>query len=242
MLFGPNDEYDLLSDNNSIFKSEEYVFNSSFFFHSRYDNYMNYYNIEQEQYKQEQFNIDDIFPNNFQKEEDSKEDEKEKIYYTVYEEKSNVLTATTEKKHIQEKYFRIDKTKKRNKEYKKKGRKRKNTISEPTKNDKNRDDNIRIRILTLFMNHIQIYINSKLSQYFRTKSKKNLIKKIERINKLSSKVDECKNFLQKNIGEVFSAPLSNRCTNYSKDFNKNLIDNLKKIVKIKKLKAYLIKL
>ena len=45
MLFGPNDEYDLLSDNNSIFKTEEYVFNSSFFFHSRYDNYMNYYNI-----------------------------------------------------------------------------------------------------------------------------------------------------------------------------------------------------
>ena len=229
MLFGPNDEYDLLSDNNSIFKSEEYVFNGSFFFHSRYDNYMDYYNIEQAQYKQERFNIEDIFPNNFEKEEDTKkEDEKEKIYYTVYEEKSNVLTATTEKKHIQKKYFRIDKTKKRNKDYKKKGRKRKNSISEPTKNDKNRDDNIRIRILTLFMNRIQIYINSKLSKYFRTKSKKNLIKKIERINKLSSKVDECKNFLQKNIGEVFSAPLSNRCTNYSKDFNKNLIDNLKK--------------
>jgi len=233
MLFEPNDEYDLLSDNNSIFKSEEYVFNSSFF-HNRYENYMDYDYIEQEQYKQAQFNIDDIFPINFEKEEDTKEEdekekskEKEKIAYNVYEQKNNALTATTAKKNTKEKYFRIEKTKKRNKEYKKKGRKAKNSISEPTKNDKNRDDNIRIRILTLFMNRTQIYINSRLSKYFGTKSKKNLIKKIERINKLSSKVDECKNFLQNNIGEVFSAPLSNRCTNYSKDFNKKLIDSLK---------------
>ena len=233
MLFEPNDEYDLLSDNNSIFKSEEYVFNSSFF-HNRYENYMDYDYIEQEQYKQAQFNIDDIFPINFGKEEDTKEEdekdkekENEKITYNVYEQKNNALTATTEKKNTKEKYFRIEKTKKRNKEYKKKGRKAKNSISEPTKNDKNRDDNIRIRILTLFMNRTQIYINSRLSKYFGTKSKKNLIKKIERINKLSSKVDECKNFLQNNIGEVFSAPLSNRCTNYSKDSNKKLIDSLK---------------
>ena len=124
MLFGPNDEYDLLSDNNSIFNSEEYVFNGSCFFHSRYDNYMDYYNIEQAHYKQERFNIEDIFPNNFEKEEDTKEeDEKEKIYYTVYEEKSNVLTATTEKKHIQKKYFRIDKTKKETRNIKKRAEK-----------------------------------------------------------------------------------------------------------------------
>ena len=70
MLFEPNDEYDLLSYNNSIFKSEEYVFNSSFF-HNRYENYMDYHYIEQEQYKQAQFNIDDIFPINFEKEEDT---------------------------------------------------------------------------------------------------------------------------------------------------------------------------
>ena len=233
MITETNDGYDLLSFNSFQFEKEESLLDNSFYIHNGFVNLLDYYDIERNR-GIIQFDVKDIFTNEKEnifeidnKDKDENEDKKEEKISNSEDSQRFLVTAVSDKQKTKEKFFEIKKTKQKSKYYKKKGRKKKNSFFKPTINDKNRDDNIRNRILTIFINRIQKYINSKLSKYFKTKSKKKLLKKIENIHKYYSNIEECKNLLKKNIGEIFSTSLSKRCINFTKDYNKNLINNLR---------------
>ena len=218
----PNDDFDLQSVFSSQLKKEKQVsLNNSFSYET--ENIMSYYNIELGKEKN-QLDIEAIFSNKNDKLKIEDEvDTENEIIFKNDNQKRNLATAFTEQRKTEKKYFKIKRTK-LNKYYKKKGRKRKNSTPEFSKRNKNSYDNIRNGIINIFINRLQIYINSKL---FKTKPKQKLLKKIGSIHKKYPKIEELKIFLQKKIDEIFSEPLSDRCTKYKKDYNKNLISKLR---------------
>ena len=201
-----NDDCDSLSYFSSNYQKENHIlFNQSF--HYEKEIIMEDFNTELEN-KNNLIAIENIFSNKKEKLE-----EKEEITHKNDIQRRNLPTDLI---------FQIIKGEFKNKHHKKKGRKRKNSTSEPTKRNKNCEDNIRNRIINIFITRTQIYINSKLS-----KAKLKKIKKIKSIHKQYPNIEKLKIFLKKNIGEIFSEPLSDRCTKYAKDYNKNLINNLR---------------
>ena len=201
-----NDDCDSLSYFSSNYQKENHIlFNQSF--HYEKEIIMNDFNTELEN-KNNLIAIENIFSNKKHKLE-----AKGEITHKNNNQRRNLPTDLI---------FQIIKGEFKNKHYKKKGRKRKNSTSEPTKRNKNCEDNIRNRIINIFITRTQIYINSKLS-----KAKLKKIKKIKSIHKQYPNIEKLKIFLKKNIGEIFSEPLSDRCTKYAKDYNKNLINNLR---------------
>lgn len=200
-----NDDCDSLSDFSTKNQKDNHIlFNQSF--HYEKEIIMEDFNTELEN-KNNPIAIENIFSNK------EKLEEKEEITHKNDIQRRNLPTDLI---------FQIIKGEFKNKHYKKKGRKRKNSTSEPTKRNKNCEDNIRNRIINIFITRTQIYINSKLS-----KAKLKKIKKIKSIHKQYPNIEKLKIFLKKNIGEIFSEPLSDRCTKYAKDYNKNLINNLR---------------
>ena len=217
-----NVDYYWFWDFSSTNKNENHIlFNRSF--HYEKETIMNHYNLELE--KDENL----LSVENFLSNKNEKFKEKKEIINKNDDQRRNLPTAPIEQRRTKKLFFGIKTTKFKNKYYKKKGRKRKNSTSEPTKRNKNSEDNIRNRIINVFINRTQIYINSKLS-----KSKLKKIKKIKTVSKRYH-IEELKKFLKKNIGEIFSEPLSDRCTKFAKDYNKNLINNLRKDNKLKEI-------
>ena len=208
-----NDDCDSLSYFSSNYQKENHIlFNQSF--HYEKEIIMNDFNTELEN-KNNLIAFENIFSNK-----KDKLEAKGEITHKNNNQRRNLPTNFTEQRRTKKKIFKIIETKFNNKHYKKKGRKRKNSTSEPAKRNKNCEDNIRNRIINIFINRIQIYINSKLS-----KAKLKKIKKIISIHKKYPGIEKLKIFLKKKIGEIFSEPLSDRCTKFAKDYNKNLINN-----------------
>jgi len=218
-----NNDYDPLSDFSSGTIKEMHILHNNSYYYEK-EKLMYYNNAELENTKN-QYNIENFFVNEKEnlKVED-KEDSEKGLYYINDNQRKNSVIASTEHQRTISKTFEIKKIPKKNKHYKKRGRKRKNSTSKSSKHNKNSWDNIRNRIINNFINQTQIYINSKLS---KTKPKRKVLKKIETLYIKYHKIDELKIFFKKSVGQIFSESLSDRCTKFSKDYNKNLITRLR---------------
>ena len=213
-----NNDYDSQSDfSSSSIKGMHILYNNSYYYEKEK---LMYNKLEN---KKNQFNYENFFVNGKEKVEDKEDSEKE-LYYINDNQRKNSATASTEHQKTKRILLKIKKIPKKNKHYKKRGRKRKNSTSKSSKHNKNSWDNIRNRIINNFINQTQIYINSKLS---KIKPKRKVLKKIETLYIKYHKIDELKIFFKKSVGQIFSESLSDRCTKFSKDYNKNLITRLR---------------
>ena len=213
-----NNDYDSQSDFSSrSIKGMHILYNNSYYYEKEK---LMYNKLEN---KKNQFNYENFFVNGKEKVEDKEDSEKE-LYYINDNQRKNSATASTEHQKTKRILLKIKKIPKKNKHYNKRGRKRKNSTSKSSKHNKNSWDNIRNRIINNFINQTQIYINSKLS---KIKPKRKVLKKIETLYIKYHKIDELKIFFKKSVGQIFSESLSDRCTKFSKDYNKNLITRLR---------------
>ena len=213
-----NNDYDSQSDfSSSSIKGMHILYNNSYYYEKEK---LMYNKLEN---KKNQFNYENFFVNGKEKVEDKEDSEKE-LYYINDNQRKNSATASTEHQKTKRILLKIKKIPKKNKHYNKRGRKRKNSTSKSSKHNKNSWDNIRNRIINNFINQTQIYINSKLS---KIKPKRKVLKKIETLYIKYHKIDELKIFFKKSVGQIFSESLSDRCTKFSKDYNKNLITRLR---------------
>jgi len=213
-----NNDYDSQSDfSSSSIKGMHILYNNSYYYEKEK---LMYNKLEN---KKNQFNYENFFVNGKEKVEDKEDSEKE-LYYINDNQRKNSATASTEHQKTKRILLKIKKIPKKNKHYNKRGRKRKNSTSKSSKHNKNSWDNIRNRIINNFINQTQIYINSKLS---KIKPKRKVLKKIETLYIKYHKIDELKIFFKKSVGHIFSESLSDRCTKFSKDYNKNLITRLR---------------
>ena len=218
-----NNDYDSQSDFSSGTIKEMHILHNNSYYYEKEK--LMYYNNAKLENTKNQYNFENFFVNAKEKlKVEDKEDSEKEIYYINDNKRKNSVTASTEHQRTIPKIFEIKNIPKKNKHYKKRGRKRKNSTSKSSKHNKNSWDNIRNRIINNFINQTQIYINSKLS---KTKPKRKVLKKIEIIYKKYHKIDELKIFFKKSIGQIFSEPLSDRCKNFTKDYNKNLITRLR---------------
>ena len=223
-----NNDYDSQSDFSSrSIKGMHILYNNSYYYEKEK---LMYYNNAKLENTKNQYNFENFVNEKEKLKIEDKEDSEKELYYINDNQRKNSVTASTEHQRTIPKIFEIkkipkeNKIPKKNKHYKKRGRKRKNSTSKSSKHNKNSWDNIRNRIINNFINQTQIYINSKLS---KTKPKRKVLKKIEIIYKKYHKIDELKLFFKKSIGQIFSEPLSDRCKNFTKDYNKNLITRLR---------------
>ena len=213
-----NNDYDSQSNfSSSSIKGMHILYNNSYYYEKEK---LMYNKLEN---KKNQFNYENFFVNGKEKVEDKEDSEKE-LYYINVNQRKNSATASTEHQKTKRILLKIKKIPKKNKHYNKRGRKRKNSTSKSSKHNKNSWDNIRNRIINNFINQTQIYINSKLS---KIKPKRKVLKKIETLYIKYHKIDELKIFFKKSVGQIFSESLSDRCTKFSKDYNKNLITRLR---------------
>lgn len=106
-------------------------------------------------------------------------------------------------------------------------RKRKNDDKE---HNKYSDDNLRRRIKHLVIKALQNFLNNLIKTLYHDNIGKGLLKKkFQTLNQsqiFNSKIDFNKQFLSKNIKEIFSEDVSSRITNYSIDYNRKLINYL----------------
>ena len=218
-----NNDYDSQSDFSSgSIKGIHILYNNSYYYEKEK---LMYYNNTKLENTKNQYNFENFFVNAKEKEKvEDKADSEKGLYYINDNQRKNLVIASTEHQRTISKTFEIKKITKKNKHYKKRGRKRKNSTSKSSKHNKNSWDNIRNRIINNFINQTQIYINSKLS---KTKPKRKVLKKIETLYIKYHKIDELKIFFKKSVGQIFSESLSDRCTKFSKDYNKNLITRLR---------------
>ena len=217
-----NNDYDPLSDFSSETIKEMHILHNNSYYYEKEK--LMYYNNAKLENKKNQYNFENFVNEKEKLKIEDKEDSEKELYYINDNQRKNLVIASTEHQRTISKTFEIKKIPKKNKHYKKRGRKRKNSTSKSSKHNKNSWDNIRNRIINNFINQTQFYINSKLS---KTKPKRKVLKKIEIIYKKYHKIDELKIFFKKSIGQIFSEPLSDRCKNFSKDYNKNLITRLR---------------
>ena len=214
----------------SQFKFEDITPNSLNYF-DEFQNNLFFFKNDEEEEEQNKKKIDiiaNIFPNKFSQ----IKIEGDNINKPTNDQSQNSFTKTNNKIKEDKKYFKIIKMEKKTKPklYKNLGRKKKNSSSDPSKHSKISDDNIRNKIITNFINSYRDNFNKKLSKFLKTKSKAKLIQKIAPINKVYQKIDEIKIFFRKTLGEIFSAEISDRCSNFkdNKNFNQKLIDDLRK--------------
>ena len=217
-----NNDYDSQSDFSSrSIKGMHILYNNSYYYEKEK---LMYYNNAKLENTKNQYNFENFVNEKEKLKIEDKEDSEKELYYINDNQRKNSATASTEHQKTKRILLKIKKIPKKNKHYNKRGRKRKNSTSKSSKHNKNSWDNIRNRIINNFINQTQIYINSKLS---KTKPKRKVLKKIEIIYKKYHKIDELKIFFKKSIGQIFSEPLSDRCKNFTKDYNKNLITKLR---------------
>lgn len=210
-----NDSYQLNQEN------EYYNYCNSY---NAYKNTLNNNDIFQDDIKIEE-GVNTIFENK----KDYKESSNEGIIKNIVEQSIFISTYVSDKEKVK-KHFEIRKINKNL------GRKRKNSKYKQTKNDRTRPDNANNRLLTIFSNSTLNYINSKL---FKNINRKKMIQKIEPLNKIYSKACKRKALLLKTIGEIFSAPVSERNSTFEKNFNKKLIEKLRKKNKNEKINSLL---
>ena len=216
--------YQLSQEKNEYFNN----FNSF----NEYKNNMNFFDIFQDDKK-----IEEEVKNIFTNKNDTIKCSNDEINDDIINKTLYNSTSVSGKQKTKKKFFGIKKnffgTKKINKNL---GRKRKNSKSEPTNNDRTRPDNVDNKLLNMFSNRTLSYINSKL---FKNINRKKIIQRIEPLSKEYHNSGQRKALLLKTIGEIYSAPVSERNSTYNKDFNKKLIENLRKNNKNGKIESLL---
>ena len=187
--------------------------------------YLNALDISQEDKKlQDEYNI--IFMNK----KDNIESSNDEIDNGIADQSNNNSTSVSDRQNKQKLIFDI-KTINKNL-----GRKGKNSKSEPTLNDRTRPDNVDNKLLILFSNSTLSYVNLKL---FKNINRKKILQRIVPLSKTYKNASQRKALLTKTLGEIFSAPVSERNSTYKKDFNKELIENLRKNNKNEKYESLL---
>ena len=113
------------------------------------------------------------------------------------------------------------------------GRKKKhenNTNSEVV-HTKYFDDNLRRKVKYLVLNSIKEFINLILKKIYNNNLGNNIFKKqLLTINKnpiSNATIENNKDFLNKNLGDIFSEHISNKFTNYVQNHNETLIKSLR---------------
>ena len=92
------------------------------------------------------------------------------------------------------------------------------------------DDNIIRKVKNAILQNTRIFINSKIKTIYEYKnnkfSKRKELLKMKKSQPISSRVDYNKNFLEKNLGEIFSDKISSKYIQYPSSHNKKLIESL----------------
>ena len=119
--------------------------------------------------------------------------------------------------------------KREEKKEQKRGRKTERTdINNP--HNKFADDNLRKKSKHIILTEILHFLNAKLKEIYKNELGNGiLLKQLLTLNhkqKANILVEENKKFLNKTLQEIFSDDISNRYTNFPKEHNKNLINNL----------------
>ena len=119
--------------------------------------------------------------------------------------------------------------KREEKKEQKRGRKTERTdINNP--HNKFADDNLRKKSKHIILTEILRFLNAKLKEIYKNELGNGiLLKQLLTLNhkqKANILVEENKKFLNKTLQEIFSDDISNRYTNFPKEHNKNLINNL----------------
>ena len=167
---------------------------------------------------------EDTIKNIFSNKKESIDEPNDNMNNYIEDQKRYMLTNVSDKQKTIMHHFKIIKTK-LYKDYKKLGRRKKTSSHIKTPNDRKRKDNIINKILIRFINSTLSYFNSKLSKY---NNKKKLLQKIWPINKTYPDAEKRKQLLLKTIDEIFAERVSDRSTKYEKDFNKKIIDEIRK--------------
>ena len=133
------------------------------------------------------------------------------------------------KLEIKEKKYKRKKVKKEKKEFKKCGRKKKNS-NEKGIHDKYTSDNIIRKCKAVLLQIISRLINNKIKEVYgkdaNYSSKRTRLMKMNQFQVVNSNIKFNQEFLYKKIKDIFSEKLSSRCTTYSKEHNKILINYL----------------
>ena len=92
------------------------------------------------------------------------------------------------------------------------------------------DDNLRMKCKHIILSSLMTFINKKIYVLYDGKIGEGILKKklhiINNKQKVNSIVQYNKDFLDKNLKDIFSEKITSRCTNISRDFNKKLIESL----------------
>ena len=92
------------------------------------------------------------------------------------------------------------------------------------------DDNLRIKCKHIILSSLMDFINKKIYELYDGNIGQGILKKklyiINNKQKSNTIVQYNKDFLNKNLKDIFSEKITARCTNISPDFNKILIQNL----------------
>jgi len=136
--------------------------------------------------------------------------------------------------------FLLDKQEKKKKN-KNLGRKRKNS-SEKGIHDKYTSDNIIRKCKAVMINILSKLINKKINEIYKDdlafEIKKRKLMKMYQSQIVNSNIEFNKSFLYKKLKDIFSENLSTRCTTYSKDHNKKLVNDLMNEKDLKKRKIF----
>ena len=109
------------------------------------------------------------------------------------------------------------------------GRKKKNSLEKGTHN-KYTSDNLIRKCKAVVINILSKLINKKIYDIYKDdityKSKKKKLVKMKQFQIANSNIEFNKLFIHKKLKDIFSENLSSRCTSYSIDHNKNLVNDL----------------
>ena len=98
------------------------------------------------------------------------------------------------------------------------------------KHNKFTDDNVRKKIKHILIRSLMKFLNAKIKTLFNGNIGNNIFRKelltLNKTPKFESSVEYNKKLLNKTLKEIFSENISTRFTNYTQDFNKNLIEKL----------------
>ena len=109
------------------------------------------------------------------------------------------------------------------------GRKKKNS-SETGKHNKYSGDNLIRKCKGVLLHYLYVLINQIIAENYKNEEgydrKKKKLLKINQGQIINSDVDFNKEFINKNLKDIFSENVTLRCSRYSLDHNKNLIKSL----------------
>ena len=137
---------------------------------------------------------------------------------------------TDEKNNLEIHEIEIDISNESKKSQSQLGRKKARNGSEG-KHNKFSDDNLRRKIKHIILSNIMDFINEKIYIMYNGNIGQGINTKklltLNHIQKSNVIVQYNKEFLNKTLGDIFSENISTRFTNFPKEHNKNLIENLK---------------